>query len=427
MKKVPILDKTIAVIGLGYVGLPLALAFSKCYKTLGFDTNDNRISELSRGFDKTGEAEEHELLGAKSLIYTSQLDELKDADIYIVTVPTPVDKFNRPDLTPLHNASKSIGKILSCGNLVIFESTVYPGATEEECVPYLESESGLTANVDFFYGYSPERINPGDKNNRLESIIKLTSGSCESAALEVDSLYKSIISAGTYLCASVRVAEAAKAIENTQRDVNIAFVNELTILFNKLGLDVNDVLDAASTKWNFLDFRPGLVGGHCIGVDPYYLSHKSQSLGYYSEIISVARRVNDSMSEFVVSKLVRALITAGADLKSVKLLIMGLTFKENCPDIRNSKVIDICQELQKLNISFDVYDPYVDEEAVYNEYGISVIKELPPSDYDAAIVTVGHDTFKELGAAGVRKFLKSGSIIFDVKAIYPQRDVDLRL
>ena len=427
MNQVPISDRTIAVIGLGYVGLPLAIAFSRLYKTIGYDTNENRISELSHGFDNTGEVDEHELQAAGSLIYSSNLNVLKDADFYIVTVPTPVDQYKRPDLEPLQNASKAIGKVLAQGNIVIYESTVYPGATEEECVPYLESESKLTANIDFYYGYSPERINPGDKNNRLESIVKLTSGSCAFAALEVDALYKSIISAGTHLCSSVRVAEAAKVIENTQRDVNIAFVNELSILFDKLNLDINDVLDAACTKWNFLNFRPGLVGGHCIGVDPYYLAHKSEALGYFAEMISVARRVNDSMSEFVVSKLVRALIGACSDFKSVKILIMGLTFKENCPDVRNSKVFDILQDLQKLNISYEVYDPHAQSDEVYNTHGIKIIKEIATGDYDAAVVTVAHDVFKELGAVGVRRFLKPDGIIFDVKTIYPRADTDLRL
>lgn len=427
MKEIPISDQTIAVIGLGYVGLPLTLAFSKLYKTVGYDTNKVRVSELLSGVDSTGEANLTELQSAKTVTYTSDLNLLKDADFYIVTVPTPVDQYKRPDLTFLQNASKAIGTVLSPGNIVIYESTVYPGATEEECVPYLESESNLTANVDFFYGYSPERINPGDKKNRLESIIKLTSGSCDFAALEIDSLYKSIISAGTYLCSSVKVAEAAKVIENAQRDVNIAFINELSILFDKLNLDVNDVLDAASTKWNFLNFRPGLVGGHCIGVDPYYLSHKSDAMNYFAEMIAVARRVNDSMSEFVVSKLVRALIGNCSDFKSVKILIMGLTFKENCPDIRNSKVLDIMQDLQKLNITYEVYDPHADVDEVYSASGIKIIKEITTGAYDAAVVTVAHDLFKELGAIGIRQFLKPDGIIFDVKAIYPKADTDLRL
>ena len=421
------LNSTICVVGLGYVGLPLAMAFSKLYKTIGFDTNEDRISELSCGFDRTGEADELELRGSESLVYTSSLDALKAADIYVVTVPTPVDKYKRPNLKPLQDASRAIGEVLSPGNLVIYESTVYPGATEEECVPYLESESKLTANVDFYYGYSPERINPGDKNNRLESIVKLTSGSCELAALEVDALYKSIISAGTHLCSSVRVAEAAKVIENTQRDVNIAFVNELSILFDKLDLDVNDVLDAACTKWNFLNFRPGLVGGHCIGVDPYYLTHKSQASGYYSEIISVARRVNDSMAEYAVSKVVRKLMSARSDLRAVKLLIMGLTFKENCPDTRNSKVFDILRELDELNIAYDIYDPHADASEVHKIFGLEILSDITGGIYDAALVTVAHNKFKDLGVKGLRKFLRPGGMIFDLKAIYARADVDLRL
>ena len=427
MRQIPISDRTVAVIGLGYVGLPLTLAFGKQYKTIGYDVDEARISELLGGIDSNGEADPSEFQAAKNITYTSDLNILKDADFYIVTVPTPVDQYKRPDLAPLQNASKSIGKVLAPGNIVVYESTVYPGATEEECIPYLESESKLTANIDFYYGYSPERINPGDKNNRLENIIKLTSGSCDFAASEIDSLYKSIISAGTHLCSSVKVAEAAKVIENAQRDVNIAFINELSILFDKLNLDIHDVLDAACTKWNFLNFRPGLVGGHCIGVDPYYLSHKSEALGYFAEMIGVARRVNDSMSEFVVSKLVRALINSCSDFKSVNILIMGLTFKENCPDIRNSKVLDIMKDLQNLNITYEVYDPYANSDEVYNAFGIKIINEVKMGAYDAALVTVAHDAFKVLGAVGVRQFLKPDGIIFDVKAIYPQADTDLRL
>ncbi len=427
MRQIPISDRTIAVIGLGYVGLPLTLAFGKLYKTIGYDVDETRITDLLRGIDSNGEVDLYEIQAAKNITYTTDIKILKDADFYIVTVPTPVDQYNRPDLAPLQNASKTIGKVLASGNIVVYESTVYPGATEEECIPYLESESNLTANIDFYYGYSPERINPGDKNNRLENIIKLTSGSCHLAALEIDALYKSIISAGTHLCSSVKVAEAAKVIENAQRDVNIAFINELSILFDKLNIDIHDVLDAACTKWNFLNFRPGLVGGHCIGVDPYYLSHKSEALGYFAEMIGVARRVNDSMSEFVVSKLVRKLINNRSDFKSVNILIMGLTFKENCPDIRNSKVLDIVKDFEKLNLNYEVYDPLANSDEVYNVFGVKIIKEVKMGAYDAAIVTVAHNVFKKLGAVGVRQFLKPDGIIFDVKAIYPRTDTDLRL
>lgn len=420
-------DPKIAVVGLGYVGLPLALAFGRLYKTIGYDINTTRITDLEKGEDKTLEASVKDLASANLLSYTSKLDDLANSDIYIITVPTPIDDFNRPDLKPLLGASKSIGSILTKGNIVIYESTVYPGATEEICVPELERQSGLTAKVDFSYGYSPERINPGDKVNRLESIIKLTSGSCPKTRKEIDSLYQSIVPAGTHSCESVRVAEAAKVIENTQRDINIALMNELTVLFDKLDLDVNDVLDAASTKWNFLNFRPGLVGGHCIGVDPYYLTHKSQEIGFHPEIILAGRRINDSMASYVTLKFIRQLLQRKIDLTAGKVLLLGFTFKENCPDIRNTKVNDIVFELEKLNISYDVYDPHVDPQEAHNFYGLEMCSDLKESHYDGVIVAVGHDGFKDMGISGVRRLLKPHGIIYDLKAVFDKNEVDFRI
>ena len=420
-------DTQIAVIGLGYVGLPLALAFSRLYKTIGYDVNPMRINNLEQGADETLEVSSEDLASADLLSFTSELDGLNDSDIYVITVPTPIDNYNRPDLNPLISASKAVGSVLTKGNIVIYESTVYPGATEEICVPELEKQSGLKAIKDFSYGYSPERINPGDKINRLESIIKLTSGSCPKARKEIDYLYQSIVPAGTHSCESVRVAEAAKVIENTQRDINIALMNELTVLFDKLDLDVNDVLDAASTKWNFLDFRPGLVGGHCIGVDPYYLTHKSQEIGFHPEIILAGRRINDSMASYVTSKFIGQLLQRKIDLTVGKVLLLGFTFKENCPDIRNTKVNDIVFELEKLNISYDVYDPFVDPQEAHNLYGLEMCSELKESHYDGVIVAVCHEGFKDMGVAGVRRLLKPHGIIYDLKAVFDKNEVDFRI
>ena len=420
-------DPQIAVVGLGYVGLPLALAFSRLYRTIGYDIDPARVVDLERGLDKTQETSGEDLAAAHFLSYTYEINDLADADIYVVTVPTPIDTYNRPDLNPLLSASKAVGSVLKQGNIVIYESTVYPGATEEICVPELEKHSGLSANKDFSYGYSPERINPGDKTNRLESIVKLTSGSCPKARKEIDDLYQSIITAGTFSCQSIKVAEAAKVIENTQRDINIALMNELTVLFDKLDLDVNDVLDAASTKWNFLNFRPGLVGGHCIGVDPYYLTHKCQEIGFHPEIILAGRRINDTMAEYVVSKLVAQLLQRKIDLTSAKILILGFTFKENCPDIRNTKINDIILGLEKINISYDVYDPNVDPTEAYNMYGVEVCSDLKENYYDGAIVAVGHDDFKDMTAAGVRRVLKPHGVIFDLKAVFDRNEVDFRI
>ena len=421
-------NKTIAVIGLGYVGLPLAVEFGKKRTVIGFDIKDQRISELASGVDHTLECSAEELRDAKHLRFTSDSEQLKKAEVFIVTVPTPVDMANRPDLTPLVKASEAVGKVLKVGDVVIYESTVYPGATEEVCVPILEKYSDLLFNKDFYCGYSPERINPGDKEHRLPSIMKVTSGSTTEVAECIDGLYAEIITAGTYKASSIKVAEAAKVIENTQRDVNISLMNELSLIFNKLGIDTLEVLKAAGTKWNFLPFRPGLVGGHCIGVDPYYLTHKAQEVGYHPEIILAGRRINDSMAEHVAEETVKLMLKKGLPVLGSKVLVLGLTFKENCPDVRNTKVVDIVKGLQAYNTEVDVYDPWVDWKEAREEYGLNCLNFAPEKNlYSAVVLAVGHDLFKIMGIDGVKAFGVENAVIFDVKGILDKNDVDGRL
>ena len=420
-------EKKVAIIGLGYVGLPLAVEFGKGRPTVGFDTSEARVAELKQGRDTTLEVEARELKAARYLTVTDQIGDIRDCGIYIVTVPTPIDAYKRPDLTALRRASEMIGAVLSKGDIVIFESTVYPGATEEECVPVLEGTSGLTYNTDFFCGYSPERINPGDKAHRLPSIVKVTSGSTPETAEQVDALYRSIITAGTHKAPSIRVAEAAKVIENTQRDINIALVNELAKIFHRMDIDTLDVLEAAGTKWNFLPFRPGLVGGHCIGVDPYYLTHKAESLGYHPEVVLAGRRINDGMAEYVVERVVLKMIENDILVRGAKVLVLGLTFKENCPDLRNSKVIDIIGTLKKYGIAVDVHDPWIDVNAAHEEYGLKVALDPRPGDYDAIILAVAHEQFIEMGVEKICQFGKPVHVLFDVKGILPWDKVDGRL
>ena len=422
----PILkDAPIAVIGLGYVGLPLAVEFGKQRKVMGYDINASRIGELRSGQDKTLEVDAEEMAEAKHLTFTDQPHDLAECTIFIVTVPTPIDAHKRPDLTPLLKASETIGKVLKRGDIVIYESTVYPGATEEDCVPVLEKTSGLTFNVDFFAGYSPERINPADKTHRLPQIVKVTSGSTPEIADTVDALYASIITAGTHKAPSIRVAEAAKVIENTQRDVNIALINELALIFNKLDIDTQDVLDAAGTKWNFLPFRPGLVGGHCIGVDPYYLTQKAQSVGYHPEVVLAGRRINDGMGSYVVGRTVREMIARDISVKGARVLVMGLAFKENCPDLRNTRVVDIIQELVSYDINVDVHDPWVDASEAEREYRLDMKGKPDAQSYDAVIVAVAHDVF--LNEDIIAAYAKSKAVVFDVKAILPRNAAVLRL
>ena len=422
-----ITDSHIAIIGLGYVGLPLAVEFGKHYPTLGFDINQARIKELNQGEDHTLEVSGAELVQATHLSYSADIADLRRANVFIVTVPTPIDAHRQPDLTPLIKASETLGKVIKAGDVVIYESTVYPGATEEDCIPVIERVSGLKYNVDFFAGYSPERINPGDKEHRVTTIKKVTSGSTAEVAEFVDGLYRSIITAGTYKASSIRVAEAAKVIENTQRDLNIALINELAVIFNKLGIDTEEVLLAAGTKWNFLPFRPGLVGGHCIGVDPYYLTHKAQSIGYHPEVILAGRRINDSMGRYVVSELVKAMVKRRIHVAGAKVLVMGLTFKENCPDIRNTKVVDILAELKEYGVDADVFDPWVNVEEAQHEYGITPLSQPEQGAYDAVILAVGHQQFRALGAAGIRALTKRDSVVYDLKYVLNSDDADLRL
>ena len=417
----------IGVVGLGYVGLPLAVEFGKHFETTGFDVRPERIAELNAGNDRTLETSRQELRAASRLKFTTQLKDLRRCRIFIVTVPTPIDEFKRPDLTPLLRASDSVGQVLKKGDVVVYESTVYPGCTEEICVPILERVSGLKFNRDFFVGYSPERINPGDKEHRLPSIRKVTSGSTPEAADFVDKLYGSIIKAGTYKASSVRVAEAAKVIENTQRDVNIALINELALIFSRLGINTEEVLLAAGTKWNFLPFRPGLVGGHCIGVDPYYLTHKAQEIGYHPEMILAGRRLNDSMGQYVATEVLRLMAGQRIHIKGARILVLGLTFKENCPDIRNSKVVDVISELRKFGALVDVYDPWVDGAAARHEYGLRPVRTLRRGHYDAAVVAVGHREFKQLGAAGVRRLCRKRHVLYDIKYVFSAAEVDGRL
>jgi UDP-N-acetyl-D-galactosamine dehydrogenase len=417
----------IGVVGLGYVGLPLAVEFGKRFDTVGFDVKAARIAELKRGKDSTLEVPPAELRSAKKLSFTTDLADLKRCRVFIVTVPTPIDEYKRPDLSPLVGASTSVGKVLKKGDVVIYESTVYPGCTEEVCVPILERESGLTFNKDFFAGYSPERINPGDKQHRLPTIRKITSGSTPEAAEFVDKLYASIITAGTHRASSIKVAEAAKVIENTQRDVNIALINELALIFNRLGIDTEQVLNAAGTKWNFLPFRPGLVGGHCIGVDPYYLTHKAQEIGYHPEMILAGRRLNDNMALYVAGEVVKLMTRQRIHVNGARALVLGLTFKENCPDIRNSKVVDVVRELQKYGAEVDVYDPWADAAESKHEYGIRPVRTLKRGSYDVAVVAVAHNEFRELGAAGVRAMCRKNHVLYDIKHVFAAGDVDGRL
>jgi UDP-N-acetyl-D-galactosamine dehydrogenase len=417
----------LAIIGLGYVGLPLAVEFAKKRSVVGFDINQARIDALKTGHDATLEVSDEELAEAAGLSYSANLQDLAACNTYIVTVPTPIDEHKQPDLTPLVKASETIGKVLKKGDIVIYESTVYPGATEEDCVPVLEKFSGLKFNVDFYAGYSPERINPGDKEHRVSTIKKVTSGSTPEVAELVDQLYRQIIVVGTHKAESIKVAEAAKVIENTQRDVNIALINELAIIFNKMGIDTEAVLQAAGSKWNFLPFRPGLVGGHCIGVDPYYLTHKAQSIGYHPEIILAGRRLNDGMGAYVVSQLVKAMLKRRITVEGARVLVLGLTFKENCPDLRNTRIVDIVKELGDYNIQADVFDPWVDVAEAQHEYGLTPIDAPKQGAYDAIIVGVAHQQFKDMGAEAIRALGKPEHVVYDLKYVMPRNAADLRL
>jgi UDP-N-acetyl-D-galactosamine dehydrogenase len=419
--------KKVAIIGLGYVGLPLAVEFGKTRPVIGFDINQTRINALREGRDSTLEVAGGELREAAHLSFTTDPADLAEANIYIVTVPTPIDAHKRPDLTPLIKASETLGRVLKRGDIVIYESTVYPGATEEDCVPVLESISGLTFNKDFFAGYSPERINPGDKTHRLPDIRKVTSGSTPEIAEEVDQLYASIITAGTYKAENIRVAEAAKVIENTQRDLNIALVNELAIIFNKMGIDTEAVLKAAGTKWNFLPFRPGLVGGHCIGVDPYYLTYKAEAEGYHPQVILAGRRINDGMGAYVAGQLIKAMLKRRIQVEGAKVLMLGLAFKENCPDLRNTRVIDVIRELEDYGIVIDVHDPWVDVAAAKHEYGYDLVTAPELGMYDGVILGVAHDEFRAMGAERLRAFGREGHVLYDLKSMLPSADSCLRL
>ena len=417
----------IGIIGLGYVGLPLAVEFGKKFKTMGFDINQARIEQLRDGIDTTLECSSDELKESSNLSYSASSEDLRGCNVYIVTVPTPIDAHKQPDLTPLIKASEMLGTVIAKGDIIIYESTVYPGATEDVCIPELVRISGLTFNQDFYVGYSPERINPGDKEHRVTNILKVTSGSTPEIAEIVDQLYKSIIIAGTYKASSIKVAEAAKVIENTQRDVNIALINELSIIFNKLNIDTLEVLEAAGTKWNFLPFRPGLVGGHCIGVDPYYLTHKAQSVGYHPEMILAGRKLNDGMGAYVVSQLVKQMLKNRIQVDGANVLIMGLTFKENCPDLRNTKVVDISEELKEYNINADITDPWCSNDAAEREYGLTLLKVPEQGKYDAIILAVAHDEFKALGAKNIRRLGKENHVLYDLKYLLPKDQVDMRL
>jgi UDP-N-acetyl-D-galactosamine dehydrogenase len=417
---------TIGIIGLGYVGLPLAVEFGKKGLTIGYDINSTRIQELNSGKDFTLEVDTNELAEANMLVFTSDSERLKECNVYIVTVPTPIDEYKRPDLTPLLKASEMLGSVISKGDIIIYESTVYPGATEEDCLPVVEKFSGLKFNQDFFAGYSPERINPGDKEHRVTNIKKVTSGSTPEIAEIVDQLYRTIIIAGTHKASSIRVAEAAKVIENTQRDVNIALINELSIIFNKLNIDTLEVLEAAGSKWNFLPFRPGLVGGHCIGVDPYYLTHKAQAVGYHPEMILAGRRLNDGMGQYVVSQLVKTMLKKRIHVEGANILIMGLTFKENCPDLRNTRVVDIITELKEYNVNVDITDPWCSSLDALNQYGLTLI-DPEVNHYDAIILAVSHKEFFEMGAEKINALGKNNHVLYDLKYILPKTSVDMRL
>lgn len=417
----------IAIIGLGYVGLPLAVEFAKQVSVVGFDIYQKRIDELKAGQDHTLEVSAEELAQAKHLTYTADLQDLKECNFFIVTVPTPIDDYKQPDLTPLVKASESIAQVLKKGDVVVYESTVYPGATEEVCIPVLEQKSGLKFNVDFFAGYSPERINPGDKQRRVTNILKITSGSTNEIAQYVDDVYNLIIEAGTYKAPTIQVAEAAKVIENTQRDVNIALINELALIFNKLGIDTEEVLKAAGTKWNFLPFRPGLVGGHCIGVDPYYLTHKAQSIGLHPEIILAARRLNDRMGEYVATQLIKEMVKKRIQVVGSKILVMGLSFKENCPDIRNTKIIDMVQALKEYDLDIDIYDPWVDKAEAQAEYGLEPIDLPQQGQYDAIVIAVAHEQFKSMTRQDFNTLAKEKYVLYDLKYVLEQADSDIRL
>ena len=420
-------DLKIAVIGLGYVGLPLAVEFGKKFSTVGFDINRKRVDELRSGNDFTLEVNSEDLGRATHLIYTTEIEAIKDCNFYIVTVPTPIDDNNAPDLKPLESASKSVGKVIKNGDIVVYESTVYPGATEEVCIPIIEKESGLKFNQDFFAGYSPERINPGDKVNTLTKITKITSGSTPEVAQLVDKVYSSIIAAGTYRASSIKVAEAAKVIENTQRDLNIAVINEFAKIFNILDIDTQSVLDAAGSKWNFLKFKPGLVGGHCISVDPYYLTHKAQEVGYRPEVILAGRRINDGMGQYVATQMVKKLTSKKIHIDEAKILVMGFTFKGDCPDVRNTKIIDIIKELQSFNVNVDVYDNWANKEEVLDHYDIELIDELQKNYYDGIVIAVDHSEYKKLGIDYIRSLLKTNSVVYDVKHVFTESETDIRL
>ncbi|MFV1973026.1 MAG: nucleotide sugar dehydrogenase [Thiohalobacterales bacterium] len=420
-------DTRIGIIGLGYVGLPLAVEFGKQYPTIGFDLKQERIDELGRGQDATQEVSSSELAEASQLVFTSNPDDLSDCNVYIVTVPTPIDAHKRPDVSFLKAASRTIGGLVKPGDVAIYESTVYPGATEEECIPEIESVSGLEFNKDFYAGYSPERINPGDKVRRISNIIKVTSGSTPAAGDYVDALYRSIVTAGTWRASSLRVAEASKVIENTQRDLNIALINELALICNQMGIDTEEVLEAAGTKWNFLPFRPGLVGGHCIGVDPYYLTHKAQELSYYPEVILAGRRLNDDMGRYIGEQVIKLMMNGKIQVSGSRVLVLGLAFKENCPDLRNSRVIDVVRELEGYNVLVDVHDPWVEMDNAKDEYGIDLVADPVPGLYDAVIIAVAHDEFSGLGAEGLRALCKPEGILYDVKCLLPADATDGRL
>jgi UDP-N-acetyl-D-galactosamine dehydrogenase len=420
-------EPIIAVIGLGYVGLPLAVEFGKIRPVIGFDIDATRIAQLKNGHDRTREVEPDELQNARHLSYTVDTADLRKASLFIITVPTPIDAHKRPDLTPLIKASETVGRALKAGDIVIYESTVYPGATEEDCVPVLEQHSGLRFNHDFYCGYSPERINPGDKTHRLPAIKKVTAGSTPAVAETVDALYQQIITAGTHKAPSIRVAEAAKVIENTQRDVNIALINELAILFGKLGLDTQAVLEAAGSKWNFLPFRPGLVGGHCIGVDPYYLTHKAQQVGHHPEMILAGRRINDGMGAYVAGQLIKAMLKKGIPMQGARVLVLGLTFKENCPDLRNTRVIDVITELKDYGLTIDVHDPWADAACAQHEYGLELTATPPSNTYDAIVLAVAHREFKALGAEAINALGKACHIVYDLKGILERDQADIRL
>jgi UDP-N-acetyl-D-galactosamine dehydrogenase len=427
MPKLNLRNLKIGVVGLGYVGLPLAVEFGKRFQTVGFDIKADRVDALRKGHDSTLETTSEELAEADKLTYATQLKDLKSCRVFIVTVPTPIDEYKRPDLSPLVKSSESVGQVLKKGDVVVYESTVYPGCTEEVCVPILEKVSGLKFNEDFFVGYSPERINPGDKEHRLPSIRKVTSGSTPAVAEFVDSLYRSIITAGTHKASSIKVAEAAKVIENTQRDVNIALINELALIFNRLGIDTEEVLSAAGSKWNFLPFRPGLVGGHCIGVDPYYLTHKAQAIGYHPEMILAGRRINDNMGNYVAQQVAQLMIKRRIQVRDARILIMGLTFKEDCPDVRNTKIVDVVHELEKYGAKVDVYDPWADGDEAEHEYGLRPVRKLKAGTYDAVVMGVAHKEFRAMGIQKVRALAKKTHVLYDIKYVFRADEVDGRL